>query len=141
MKTVLFRFLIIFAIILTKNIPANSQAWALVAKDPNGESYSMKSASNEAYTYNKKVWVRHTSPRLTTHTKDGRDAVFPNASEVKLYSFDCNSRRLMLYQVVVYNSKGLVVNTYKEEEYERTWDEVIPDSIGEMLLNKACQLF
>jgi hypothetical protein len=39
--------------------------------------------------------------------------------------------------MVTYNNNGRIVDTYKVEEFDQKWIDVIPDSVGEMLLDKV----
>lgn len=76
-----------------------------------------------------------------TYYKNGKANTLLNGFEVDLAEYDCSEKRNRLLSYVFYNSKGSVVSDYEFEDYETKWNTVVPESIGEMLLNKVCELF
>jgi hypothetical protein len=40
-----------------------------------------------------------------------------------------------------YSNKNVLIDSHNVESYNQVWEDVIPDTIGEMLLDKACELF
>ena len=86
-----------------------------------------------------KVWVKEVSKSLAYYTKTGKKA-FINGYSMTLYDTNCDEKQLALVSLTVYNLSGNVVSTTKLEEYEIDWQDVIPDSVGEMILTKACEL-
>ena len=53
-------------------------------------------------------------------------------------SFDCSSRRIRTTDWVDYDDGGSVLNSVSLNSYEANWAAVIPNSIGEGLLEAAC---
>lgn len=117
----------------------NGQNWIYIGKSSDGSSYYMRSTS-VSNSYTKKVWVKHSSSKLTVK-KNGKTYTYVNAYEVLLYEFSCTNNQIKLHSVVTYNSKGTVVDSYNPPDYYLEWKDVVPDSVGEMLLEKACELF
>lgn len=52
--------------------------------------------------------------------------------------YDCNSKRSCILEYIDYNSKREVLE--HEKSINEVWDNVIPDSIGDALLIKLCEL-
>jgi hypothetical protein len=115
------------------------QSWIYVGKSSDGNPYYMRSTSVES-SLTKKVWVKHNKSKLTVK-KSGRTLTYINGYDVLLYEFNCEEKQLMLHSVISYSSKGTVVDSYRPQDYEKEWSDVVPESVGEMLLEKACELF
>lgn len=113
-----------------------SQTWTYVGKNAKSELYFIKKHSE---TYGStKVWIKHIS-KITEYYKRGKTYIV-NGYTLTLYETDCTDRKLNLRTVNTYKSDGTFVDTYSKEEYQNDWTEVVPDSIGEMFLEKACEI-
>ena len=73
--------------------------------------------------------------------KNGKNHTLLNGYAVALFEYNCDTKQSNLLSKTYYNSKGTPVNNYKVAYYDEVWTDVIPDSVGEELLNKACELF
>ena len=60
---------------------------------------------------------------------------------LKLEEYDCFGKQLRLISIAHYNSRVVAVSNVQFQNYETEWSDVLPDSVGEMLLEKVCELF
>jgi hypothetical protein len=129
-------FILIF---LLFNGIAFSQNWIYVGSATNGNKYYLRS-NNTSETGYKKVWSK-TVGKSFQYKKNGKTHTLLNGYSIDLHEYDCSGRKVKLLSYVYYNSKGTPVHSVTLQSYETEWWDVIPDSIGEMLLNKVCELF
>lgn len=66
---------------------------------------------------------------------------YTNAKELQLVIADCNDKKIKIITTTVYNAQGTVIDNYTYEEYEQEWIDIVPDSMGESMLDKICELF
>lgn len=60
----------------------------------------------------------------------------PGASyQLGLLTFDCAERRIICHKLVTYNARGSIL-----DQYDKTWsyDNLVPDSRGEYIVNLVC---
>jgi hypothetical protein len=86
-----------------------------------------------------KVWIKTTIIK-TVKTKSKSTKKIKTDKKF-LYEFDCQNNKLRILYAVFYNSSGNVIDTYNPDEYSIEWEISIPDSLGEFLLNKSCELY
>lgn len=86
-----------------------------------------------------KVWIKTTTIK-TVKTKSKSTKKIKTDKKF-LYEFDCQNNKIRILYAVFYNSSGNVIDTYNPEEYSIEWEISIPDSLGEFLLNKSCELY
>lgn len=61
-----------------------------------------------------------------------------NVTSLTLYEIDCDSKTLRSLSENTYNSKGELL---KSSNLESDWINVIPETISEAILEKACKLY
>jgi hypothetical protein len=86
-----------------------------------------------------KVWIKTTT--IKTIKNKSKSSKKIKTDKKFLYEFDCQNNKLRILYAVYYNSSGNVIDTYNPNEYALDWEIAIPDSLGEYLLNKACELY
>ena len=116
-----------------------SQDWIYVGKSKAGDTYYLRNSVVSETGY-KKVWSKQTA-KVMTYTKNGKKYKLINGYCVDLKEYDCDGRQIKLISWAYYNSSGNVVYSVKLEDYLAEWRDVYPDSVGEMLLEKVCELF
>lgn len=72
-----------------------------------------------------KVWVK------STRNAD------QHATSMSRYELRCNRNQIRIVQAVEYDTDGDVQSSYVDSRVE--WRDVVPDSIGETILNTVCQ--
>lgn len=120
-----------------------AQDWVYVGADTEGTKWYVKSSyvSKDGYSNSGiKIWTKMESKK-TTVKKNGKTLTYTNTKELQLIFADCNDRRIKFVTTTVYNSQGKVVDTVTLEDYEQEWKDVVPDSMGEAMLDKICELF
>lgn len=102
------------------NFAASTDRWRSLGKAADGEYFldvkSAEFAANEPVRF----WIK-------TIKKKGTENV--------AYEMDCKGRRLSSTSSITYDASGNVVSS---SDVSSGWQRVVPDSIGEQLLNGAC---
>lgn len=111
-----------------------SQDWELVATANNGDKYYMKREKVNSYG-NPKVWTK-TTHKSTYYYSGNKKIPITNATSMTLVEYDCSEKADKLISIVIYNSKGTVMNSLNFDFPE--WRNVTPESIGEAQLNFVC---
>jgi hypothetical protein len=130
---------ILILILITFSIQAKSQDWIYVGYGKNGSKYYIRNSSIKEYN-NSRVWVKTIANKMQ-YVKNGKTYDLINGTSLDLYEFDCSLRQMKLLSYAYYNSKGTLVSSKSLNYYLSDSQDVLPDSIGEMLLNKVCELF
>jgi hypothetical protein len=131
-------FTIIFCLLFFIGRSQNNE-WVKVGNEKNTTYYLRSVKSEESHL--KKIWVKQVSVNLEARSSSNKVVNLPNGSSLTLFLFDCEERRVKIISQTFYQSNGKVFNSFKWADYEQEWDDIIPDSVGEMLLNKSCELF
>lgn len=84
-----------------------------------------------------KVWTKIESKKESIY-KNGKALNYINVTSLYLNEFDCSDRMSKINSVIYYDSKGTVI---KSSDEETNWANIIPDTIGESILRKVCELF
>lgn len=124
----LFIFLFLFS------IKGNSQVWVFAGSTTDGDSLFVKKHSASST----KFWLKTISKAIKYQTSNKNETAV--GYSLTLYDMNCTDRQLAIRSFTVYNKTGTVLQALDVEEYEKKWKYVVPDSIGEMILNKACEL-
>lgn len=137
MKNILSLLLFVFISIF--ECSAQYGEWINIRKEKNGAIYLR---SDELSLDNiKKVWIKDVQKKLEIISEKGKKIIILNGYTVSLREFDCTLRKSKLISYINYNSKGKVIYSAKKEDYEQSWEDVAPDTVGEFLLTKTCELF
>jgi hypothetical protein len=108
--------------------------WVYVCESSEGDLYFFKSesvkTSSSAYV---KVW---TKKYLRTYKYKG--VIYKNVEVKTLMTFDCDNTQVSAEDEIYYTSNGKIINS---ETGSTGWVNVPPESLGETLLNTACELF
>jgi len=132
--------LIILVSVLLIGHKGIAQDWVYIGSDRKGSKWYIKS-SYVTKNYNSiKIWSKQVN-KSSTITKNGKKITLNNTYTVDLYEYNCSEQTSKLIGSTTYNSQGRVIKTFKVEEYNQEWDDVVPDSMGELILNKVCELF
>lgn len=131
--------ILLFIVIAPNFLIAQDDTWIEVAKSKDNQPVFMKNAVANIDDYGIQVWIKQ--PVLSFKTIKG--VVYKNTIMKTLYSFNCSQNKIQTRTTIMYSSKGTVIASYKRPEYENSLDyeDIIPETLGEQLLNKACELF
>lgn len=137
--------LIILISVLFMGYKGIAQDWLYVSSDKEGSKWYVKSSyvSRDGYDGNSgniKIWTKKELKKRTIKKK-GKTLTYTNAKELQLIFADCSDRKIKFVTTTVYNSEGNVIDSWTLEDYEQEWNDVVPDSMGEAMLDKICGLF
>ena len=118
---------------------SQSNEWISIGKFNDTDYYLRLNKTN--YDGTKKVWIKSVSKNLESVSKTGKKVSLPNGYRLMLQEYNCSDRQTRMLSLTDYNSNGDVFSSHKFESYEIEWVDVLPDSVGEILLNKVCKLF
>jgi hypothetical protein len=142
MKKKLFVISVMALLMYTKLF---SKDWVYIGKDNYGDIYycqsthvSKGSSFKGQFTY--RVWTKKIC-KSSYIIKGNKKIKVTNVTEKALREYDCINKRTKFISTVIYNSKSEVIYSYKPSEHMTDFEDVIPDSIGESLLEKICELF
>lgn len=129
------KYVAIMLISLLFSHVSQAQEWVSVGTDRQGEDhliYTKLVNNDDSEGFG--AWVKYHTTDYTT-VKGKKVSI---RREVKqLMQIKCSSSEIAIVQTVVYNSKGEVIRSAKSYP---DFSAVIPDSIGELVLNAACNL-
>ncbi len=80
-----------------------------------------------------KGWVKESYP---TYTYKGK--TYKNAYSLTLYGIDCNNNKICTLQDILYNGSGNMLSSSTGYEL---MEDVVPGSVGEEIVKKACLLY
>lgn len=138
-------FLTITFLLLSLN--AFSQNWIEATKDKFGNKFYIKSSivskggdfGNDESVI--KIWTKQTVKKISDQRSKSKGKVYLNAYMIELMEFDCNNSKSRILSRTVYSSTGTVIGENTIDSNFSEWDYIIPDSIGETLLGKVCELY
>ena len=122
-----------------------SQDWISVGADNEGDKWYVKSTYVSKNGFgnsqdNIKIWTKQELKKITIK-KNGKTLTYTNAKKLQLVVADCSEQKVKFITTTVYNSQGKIIDNYTIADYEQEWKDIVPDSIGESMLNKICELF
>lgn len=130
-------FILLFILLTSKS--SFSQNWIYVGSSVSGDKYYLRNSNNNESGF-KKVWSKQVSKSMT-YKKGNKTYTLINGYCLDLKEYDCSGKQSKFVSYAYYNSKGVAVYSYQFQSFETEWHDVLPDSVGEMLLEKVCELF
>lgn len=114
-----------------------AQDWTLISADSSGSIYYIRKHSRrEGDT---KIWIKEVGNKIE-YTNSAKKKLFIKGYKLFLLDTNCEEMQMAVLQTALYNSLGKLVQNKVEPSYSVTFEDVIPDSIGEFWLNEACSL-
>jgi len=132
----------IFFILLTSTASSQQDStilkgdWFQIGKNYKGNTLLIRSTYVSKESGKIKIWIKETG----NIEREG-NKIYKNGVEQTLFTIDCLNKKMELMQSITYNSSGKIVSHLDIPEYKLEWQDVVPDSDGEFLLNKVCLLF
>ncbi len=122
-----------------------SQDWVYIGTDVKGDKIWIKSKYvSKRGDYNNeniiKVWDKKKS-KINTIIKNHKEVKVYNVEILTLCEYDCKEKRRKLITKTIYNSKGDVIDSFTIPDYLQDWTEIVPESVGETILENVCELF
>lgn len=136
-------FLLFLFIVLTSKVSA--QDWVYIGQDVKGnKSYCQSKYVSKGGNFGNesiyKVWTKKVY-KSTFIYKNGKKVAVNNVYTLCLSEYDCSEKREKIISTSTYNTSGNLIDSYKVPEYLQEWNEIVPESIGEAIINKICELF
>ena len=130
-KDLIVKYLLIVSFWLLP-VLANAACWEKFATSKDESIYFIDACSIAVDGIYKKAWFK-TELQIPEENSDGKTY----DSTKKLYYFNCKNRKSALAQFTHYYIDN-VVNSASTKLEKNAFDEVVPDSIGEAMLERAC---
>lgn len=84
-------------------------------------------------------WIKEVSEKLVYYSANtDKSKKIIDGYQISLYKFDCSEKQIGILQMTTYSKSGNVLKTLKINEYLVEMNYVIPDSIGEGMLDSFC---
>jgi hypothetical protein len=124
----------------TTTVTPDKPAWIFVGGDNSDTDWWIKSEyASKDFSFGNpliKIWTKRYEK-----TSKIKNTVYKNVKVLMLQQFDCKNKKHKILSVVYYNSAGKVIETASYDEYVYGWDDVVPETMGEIILNKVCEMF
>jgi TonB family protein len=126
-----------FFLLLVLPISLIAQDWKVISVGDNSNYYIRKHSENPGDT---KVWIKEEGPKVE-YTNSGGKKMLIRGKHIVLWDINCSDKQIALLSSTIYNSAGTVLNNTVIPSYSIEFQDVIPESKGELWLNEACNLF
>lgn len=131
---------IIILIMLSFSSIIFSQEWVLVRTTSNGNQFYVRDKPVKKRGNIITIWTKTTGENIKT-IKDGNELILKNGYFLQLNDYDCENLRSKLLSVVYYDSEGNVVKSIDSKDFLTEWTYIIPETIGETIINKVCEFY
>ncbi len=128
-----------------------SQDWVLMTSSSDGMNYYYNSIRVKKENGIIDTWIKTSfsnNEKLKKYRVENIKSRLKNKSRIKGFEsysytiyhekYDCITKRSCIIEYIDYNSKGEKLENVKGTV--ETWDDVIPDSVGDAILTKLCEL-
>lgn len=82
------------------------------------------------------IWRKETGD-IYFINDNGQKELVKNGKDIQKIEIDCRKRKVKLMSSYVYDSTGKVLDSMNFENFT-SWDDVVPDSVGETILIFVC---
>ena len=122
-----------------------AQDWVYVGADSDENKWYVKSeyvkkGSLDDSENSFRIWTKK-ELKKTTIKKNGKTLTYTNVKELQLIVADCEERKIKFVTNTVYDSQGKIIESNTLLDFLQAWVDVVPDSMGEAMLDKICELF
>lgn len=135
MKSILFT--VVISLISVKSF---SQDWVFICENSFGAKTYVQSRYVKKETLSGisfiTIWVKSISPRMTIK---GVDKVYKNTATLILYMINCQDKKMQTDKMIIYSSTGEMLQSLTD--IGGSWQYVVPDSIGESIVEYVCKTF
>lgn len=125
-------FVVVTLFALSLHAAAADPNWMEVAKAKDGESTFIDLNSVKSSGSSVMAWFRATPSKAPAAGK--------SASSKMRIKFDCSGERSTILSVVAYGFEGTIISNEQARFPENGWQDVVPGSIGQSMMEAACAL-
>lgn len=113
--------------------------WVFLSFDSSGSAYFYDSKSLFTSDNIVKVWAKIIYSEREKQQDFGRK--YENLDyTLNLLKIDCTKKNFQVLSTIHYASDGSIIDSYDLPEILAEWGPIAPDSIGEVLFKKVCQV-
>ena len=112
----------------------NNEEWIFVSESTNGDKHYIRNFYEEKNQTTMKLWTKVIKKKEIFNKK-----VYYNVKMICLEEYNCVDRENRTFSVTNYDSKDRIIDNYEWQEYESNWHTLVPESIGEAVLNYICE--
>lgn len=130
--------ILLFIVIIPSYLIAQESKWLEISKTKEGHPILMNTEMMKNDDYGVLVWFKY---KMTSFKTKGIN--YKNCIMKFLYCFDCKKNKIEIRATYAYSEKGTLISSYKRPEYENGifFEDIVPETLSEILLSKACELF
>ena len=121
--------LTIIATLLAWSSYTQAANWILLTQAEDDTKYYLDTERSELNRDQPMTWEKYILPKAE------KRAYGWEKSKVIQYEYNCESKQYRILSLFVYDAKGSVLISHAEAD---EWQVVVPDSIGEGMLNRIC---
>jgi TonB family protein len=127
----------LFILLLVFPFSLLAQDWKVISVGDNSNYYIRKHSENPGDT---KVWIKEEGHKIE-YTNSAGTKMLIKGKHIVLWDIHCSDKQIALISTTIYNSTGTVLKNTVIPFYSVEFQDVIPESKGELWLNEACNLF
>lgn len=117
----------------SQDIVDSKPDWVVIGSDGQEAKYYVKSEYVKKDEEGIKIWTR------TIFKKQAVGKIVYNNLDYKvLMVINCEEKQLKVISAVYYTSSGELIKSYNIEEYLQKWEDAVPGSVGERIINYVC---
>lgn len=126
---------LIFLLLLLPGVAFAQSDWEYATESSGNEVYYIKDVEKKAYGNKITFWIKKQNADKIVKTKKGS---LRKAGDLVLAKWegDCTEKTIETKMIVIYDNKG---NSKGSDSGPFFAEPVVPDSIGESMLNLACK--
>lgn len=110
------------------------EGWIFVSEATNGDKHYIRNFYEDKTQNTMKLWTKVIKKKEVLNSK-----LYYNVKMICLEEYDCIGKKNRTFNMTNYDSKGGVIDNYEWQEDESNWHSLVPESIGEAVLNYICE--
>jgi len=139
--------LILFVILLSLQSIAQNNAWVKIYYNDKFELYVNK----DRLTWNGNIcnaWMKRIYKEGEAKKEQIAEKIKRGGANVEKWldwqftiincEYDCSAKKERLRQIIDYTKEGEVIENFTWDNHE--WDGMVPETVGETIINKICEL-
>lgn len=140
MKHKILLFFLFLTTFLSAQEVYNYREWTYAGASIGDDEYYVRSIDGKkpVKQFNKiSIWVKKIG-NISYINASNKEVFLKDGKTVVKYIYDCKEYKSKILSMYHYNSKSEIVSSIDETELNDDWYSVLPDSVGEGLLEFSC---